>query len=160
MPLVVKSRGIRSLWNYTVSEIAVQLGVHRNTVRGWMKDGLAVATERRPFLVRGCDLRAFLDQRRAKRKQPLSDGEIYCVACRGPKRPAGNMADLAPKTSTYGTLLGLCPDCGRVIRRVVSRRKLERVASDLEVCIASATETLRTEWGLSLNRDFDTQGER
>src|SRR5216683_7791116 len=72
--------------NYTVEEIALRFGVHKNTVREWVKRGLpTVADKKRPMLILGADLAAFLQARRAKNKRTCQAGEIYCVRCRSPK---------------------------------------------------------------------------
>jgi hypothetical protein len=97
--------------NYVVEEIATLLIVHRNTVREWIKRGLPTTDSRRPLLIRGCDLAAFLLARRAKSKQPCRPGEIYCVRCRVPRAPAGGMTDYVPLAGTFGNLIGICPDC-------------------------------------------------
>ena len=46
--------------NYTVEEIADLFGIHKNTVRGWVKVGLAISDDKRPMLILGHDLVAFL----------------------------------------------------------------------------------------------------
>lgn len=110
-------------------------GVHRNTVREWIKGGLPVVSESKPFLIRGSDLKAFLSERSARRKQPCGNGRIYCLPCRAPKRPAAGIVDYEPRTETGGTLVGICPDCDRVIRRHVSLKNLDEVTSGLDVTI-------------------------
>src|SRR5260370_37945367 len=97
--------------NYTVEEVAAVLGVHRNTVREWVKRGLPTNDDRRPMLILGRDLVAFLHARRAKNKRICQPGEIYCVRCRAPKAPAGDMADYQPVTETVGDLIASSSDC-------------------------------------------------
>jgi surfactin synthase thioesterase subunit len=79
--------------NYMMQEIAKLFGVHRNTVREWVKRGLPTLDRKRPMLILGRDLAAFLKARRLKNKRKCQPGEIYCVRCRTPKNPAGDMAD-------------------------------------------------------------------
>src|SRR3712207_3502959 len=81
--------------SYPIDEAARCTGTHRKTVRAWIKGGLH-AIEGRPTLILGRDLREFLDVRRRQAKQPLGPGEIYCLKCRAPKRPGGNMVDYVP----------------------------------------------------------------
>jgi DNA-directed RNA polymerase specialized sigma24 family protein len=38
--------------NYTVEEIASVFGIHKNTVREWIKAGLPVLDDKRPMLIR------------------------------------------------------------------------------------------------------------
>jgi hypothetical protein len=79
--------------NYTVEEIASLFGIHKNTVREWIKAGLPVLDEKRPMLILGQELAAFLQARRIKNKQSCQPGEMYCFRCRAPKMAAGDMAD-------------------------------------------------------------------
>jgi excisionase family DNA binding protein len=79
---------------YTVEEAANALGLHKNTISRWtQQDDLTVIDKRRPKLIHGEALVQFLIKRRKKTKQPCQTGQIYCVACRAPKRPNGDMAD-------------------------------------------------------------------
>ena len=39
--------------NYTVEEIARLFGLHKNTVRNWLKEGLALIDGQRPMLILG-----------------------------------------------------------------------------------------------------------
>ena len=119
--------------NYTVEEAADLLGVHKNTVREWIKRGLPTIDDKRPRLIMGRDLSAFLQARRAKNKQPCKAGEIYCVRCRAPKVPAGNMVEYEPKTETLGNLFAICPDCGLGINRRVSLAKLEQIRGQMNI---------------------------
>jgi predicted ArsR family transcriptional regulator len=44
----IDPRRIKTHFPYTVEEAADALGVHKNTVRMWIKAGLEVADDRRP----------------------------------------------------------------------------------------------------------------
>ena len=64
-------------------------GIHRNTVREWVKRGLPTSDDRRPMLILGRDLAAFLQARRAKNKRPASRGKsIASAAAPRNRRPA------------------------------------------------------------------------
>ena len=106
--------------SYTVEEIACLFGIHKNTVREWVKAGLPTCDRKRPMLVLGRELAAFLQVRRTKNKRPCQSGEIYCVRCRVTKLPAGEMAEYQPITQILGNLIGICPGCLSMIYRCVS----------------------------------------
>src|SRR2546421_601437 len=106
--------------NYTVEEVAALYGHHRNTVRQWVKQGLPTNDDRRPMLILGRDFSSFLQARRIKNKRTCQPGEIYCVGCRLPRAPAGDMADYKPVTPTMGNLIGTCPTCEAMMYRRVS----------------------------------------
>lgn len=124
--------------NYTVEEVASVFHVHRNTVREWVKRGLPTNDDKRPMLILGRDLAAFLQARRVKNKRPCQPGQIYCVRCRAPKAPAGDMADYKPVTATLGSLIGICPDCGVLMYRRVNVAKLHQIRGQLEITLPQA----------------------
>ena len=120
-------------WSYSLGEAADLLGVHKNTVREWIKHGLPVINERRPFLILGADLRDYLLKRQNKRKRPCPSGTIYCVRCREPKIPFAKLLDYRQITDTKGDLTGLCPDCESDIHQFVSLNKLEQIKQYFDV---------------------------
>lgn len=128
---------VKSHQIYTVGEAADTVGVHRKTVARWIHCGdLPADTSRKPWLIRGAELKTWLINRREATRSKLRPGEIYCLPCRAPKRPALNAADYRPRTARSGILVGLCPDCECLIHRIVRRADLDRVAAGLEVTIA------------------------
>ena len=124
--------------SYTVEEAARLFGTHKNTVRAWVKAGLPTCDSRRPMLILGGDLAAYLQARRAKNKRPCKPGEIYCVRCRAPKRPAGDMAEYQPITASLGNLIGICPDCEGMIYRRASKAKLPEIRRNLDITFSEA----------------------
>ena len=119
--------------NYTVEEIAWLLGKHKNTVRNWVKDGLATIDDKRPMLILGRDLVEFIKKRRAKNKQSCKPGELYCVGCRLPRFPAGDMAEYSPVTDKFGNLIAICPDCDSIMNRRVSLARIGEVCGKLDI---------------------------
>ena len=119
--------------SYTVEEVAMLLGKHKNTVRNWVKDGLATIDDKRPMLILGPDLVAFLQERRGKNKQRCNPGQLYCVRCRTPKFPAGDMADYEPVTEKFGNLTAICPACDSIINRRVSLARIWEVCGNLDI---------------------------
>ena len=124
--------------NYTVEEVATLYGVHRHTVRNWIKGGLPALKEQRPLLILGIDLYAFLQAKRTKNKSTCLPGEIYCVRCRAPKRPAEAMVDYQHTTEKLGALIGIRPDCHCLMYRRASYAKLDQIRGDLEVRLPQA----------------------
>lgn len=127
---------------YTLAEMTGLFGVHINTLRIWRRDGLNPIDDRRPALFHGAAIRRFLQSRRKTAKQPCGSGRIYCLPCRAPKRPAGGMVDYQPSSSAGGRLMGVCPDCDRMIFRRVSATDLQSVTVDLDLQITRAQRSL------------------
>jgi len=120
-------RRIKSLRNYTIAEASRLLSVHRRTVREWIKQGLPTVDERRPILIHGTDLKAFLANRRHRRKRPCAEGELFCVKCKLPRRPTAGTMTFIPMSPTRGSLIGICPTCSTAMTRWASLTQSEEL---------------------------------
>lgn len=140
--------------NYTVEEVARLCSTHKNTVRAWVKAGLPTTDSKRPTLILGRELAAYLQARRTKNKRPCPPGAIYCMRCRAPKIPAGEMVEYQPITQNLGNLIGICPDCESMIYRRVSRAKLEQVCGKTNVTFSEAQGQVSETSGSTVNSDF------
>ena len=124
--------------SYTVEEVASLCGHHKNTVRLWIKDGLPTINDKRPMLIPGCLLKEFLQARRRKNKCPCKLGELYCVRCRAPKSPAGNIAHFTPDNEKVGNLEAICPDCDAMMNQRVNMGKLGQIRKKIDVTLPQA----------------------
>lgn len=124
--------------SYSVDEAARLFNVHKNTVRTWVRQGLTPIDGQRPTVIRGEEIRRFLVERRARAKRPSGPGRIYCLPCRGPKVPAGRMAECVQTGDTTGSLQGICPDCNRMIYRRINPQQLDAVCGDLDITLTLA----------------------
>jgi excisionase family DNA binding protein len=154
----IDPRLAKSHRTYTVEEVARLFGVHRHTVRTWLKAGLLAIDDRRPILILGLELRRFLESRRAARKRPTPPGMIYCLRCREPRPPAGGIADYQPRSAGAGDLIGICPVCEAMLYRRVNFAKLGAVRGPLEVRVTQADSRISDCTSPSLNHDFHTPG--
>ena len=141
--------------NYTVEEVARLLGVHKNTVRNWLRQGLSAIDQCRPALIMGRVLADYLRVRRTRRKQRCGPGQIYCVKCRLPREPAGEMADYISITQTSGNLRGICPVCDILMHRRVSLAKLDDIKGKLDLTLPQAWPRIVGSSGSSVNCDLD-----
>jgi predicted transcriptional regulator len=140
--------------SYTVEEIARLFGIHKNTVRHWVKEGLATIDDKRPMLIIGHILTAFLQARRVKNKQTCNPGQLYCVRCRAPKSPAGDMADYIPITEKFGNLEAICPDCNAVMNRHVSMARIGEFREKMDISFPVALRRIVKRVNLSVNSDL------
>ena len=127
------SKRVKLHRTYTVAGAATCLAVHANTIRNYLRNGLTPIDGKRPVLILGVVLRAFLEERRAKGRQTCQPGEMYCLRCKAPRRPAGDIADYIPTTATIGNLRALCPDCEGLMHRRVALAKIEGVMPGIAV---------------------------
>lgn len=140
--------------NYTVEEAAELYGVFKGTVRAWIKSGLPVLNDKRPMLILGSDLVAFHQSRRTKNKQQCKPGEMYCVRCRAPRKPAGDMADCRIITEKIGNLEAICPDCNKIMNRRVSLSKLKQVFGEITITLPQALQHINESNQPTVNSDL------
>ena len=145
--------------NYTVEEMASLLGVHRNSIRRWLKSGLNSIDQKRPILVKGDVLLAFLKAGRAGRKAPCKPGEIYCLRCNAPRKPLDAKVEYQSFTFDRGNLLGICTDCGARLNRRVSLAILGGAMGDLQVTFPQAQEHIDESHCPTLNGYFDVEAQ-
>ena len=149
----VNPRSIKVHRPYAVDEAAHALGVHPNTVRHWIGQGLPALASRRPTLILGSELRAFLTTRRQRSKCPCRPGTMYCLKCRAPRLPALGMVDFVTYSASGGNLKALCEHCGTVMHQRVARAALALKMPGIAVQIREAGPRLTGSAPSPLNCD-------
>lgn len=112
--------------SYDVGELADRLGVHKNSIRQWIKGGLPVVDGTRPVLILGSDFQLWWGKQRKAAKRPCQPGQMYCFKCREPKAPALGMVDYVATNAATGNLKALCETCGTPMHR---RTRLADIAA-------------------------------
>jgi hypothetical protein len=121
----VPFRRLKANRAYTVERAAAEYGVHKNTVRNWIRnDGLRPIDDRRPVLLKGAILNQFQAEKRSKAKRPCRPGEMYCLPCRKVLRPYGGMVDIIIVTTERRKIRALCPVCERPMYQAISEGRL------------------------------------
>ncbi|WP_395697103.1 helix-turn-helix domain-containing protein [Methylocella sp.] len=141
---------IKTHFSYTASELAKRLGIHKNTVRNWMRAGLPCLGGR-PALFHGGTVRAFLSARNARRRQPCPPGFLYCFRCRDRRKPALGLVDYVDRENGAGNLTAICESCGAIMNRRAGRDRLGAIMPGLDVQIRQAAPTLVGSLDPSLN---------
>jgi hypothetical protein len=140
--------------NYTVEEVANLFSVHKNTVRLWVKDGLATNDDKRPMLILGSNLKQYLQSKRKINKRKCLPFEIYCVRCRFPQVPAENMVDYEPINCSMWRLIGLCPSCNGIINKYINIVQLEQIKDKLDITLPKALKHINESSKPLLNSVF------
>ena len=139
--------------SYSVNELACVLGVHKNSVRGWIKAGLPVLDDHQPCLILGSEFQAWWGKRRKAAKRPLQPGQLYCFKCRQPKSPALGMVELVATNTVTGNLKALCETCETMMHRRVRLTLIATVMPDLDSQNREASPSIIVRTQPSLNCD-------
>ncbi|WP_417713746.1 helix-turn-helix domain-containing protein [Pseudophaeobacter arcticus] len=131
----VSARKVKMHNQYTYQQAADLLGVSVQTVRLWRHAGLPVLNGQKPHLILGFALKGFLTERSRKPKRRLARDQFLCMACKGPTRALGDMADYKPYTSTRGRLEALCEDCEGLCGKFASQALCDELAPIMTIVI-------------------------
>lgn len=144
--------------NYTMEELAGVLGVHKNTVLGWVKNGLPCLKDRRPFLIVGREAKAYLHAKRDSMKRRCKLHELYCMRCKKPVEPMNGQVEYHSNSSGKGRLQGKCQHCGATINKFISNAHLETYLEVFQVVVPKGLEHIKDSMRTFLNRDFKEKG--
>ncbi len=139
--------------SHSIAELAACLGVHKNTVRHWQRQGLAPIDSIRPLLFQGAVVRAFLATRNAGRKRPCPPGTFYCFRCREPRPPALGMVEYLAMTDVSGNLRAICATCETLMHRRACQASLAAIMPGFAVQITQAPLRLKGSPSPSVNCD-------
>jgi hypothetical protein len=140
--------------NYSFEEVAAVFGVHKNTVAGWVKNGLPCLKDKRPFLILGADIRSYLQRQRSGKKQKCKQDELFCMRCKMPTKPAENFVEYFPSSKTKGCLKGFCSICECIINKFVSYESLEAYSVFFDISKPKDQEHINDSTKPLLNSDF------
>ncbi|MGH6926058.1 MAG: hypothetical protein ACRED5_20215 [Propylenella sp.] len=127
------TRLIRRDYSYEVRELVELFGLHPNTVRLWLRQGLRSIDAHRPTLIHGSDLIDFLGGRQTRRRRPCQLNEFFCCGCRRPTPPWENLVDIEIRDDRRLVLKAVCSECGSALNRIGSVRKIEEYRGAFEI---------------------------
>ena len=117
-------RRVRIGQSYTVQDIAELYGLHKNAVLRWIKDGLPLNDDHKPYLIHGSALVEYLTKKQVRRKHKCKPDEFFCFKCRAPRKAWGSVADIQIKNESKLSLSGLCAVCNTPVHRAGSIKKM------------------------------------
>lgn len=143
--------------SFSVEELATLLGVHKHSVRGWIKAGLPTVDSTRPVLILGSEFQDWWNTRRTAAKRPLKPGQLYCLKCRQPKAPALGMVEYAATDGATGNLKAMCETCDSMMHRRVRLTSIDAIMPGLTVQHREAPPRISERAQPSLNCDKPTE---
>ena len=133
MPRRAKASRIKKNLTYSILEAAEELEMSIATIRNWIKQGLPIQKDQRPYLIYGSDLRNFIVQKNKARKFTLQAGELNCFTCKAGRKPQDDAVIYAPQTAKTGRLSGVCGVCGGKCARIISNAKISEHSQILQI---------------------------
>ena len=129
----IKASQIKKNLTYSILEAAEELDVSVATIRNWVKQGLPIQKDQRPYLIFGNDLRDFITQRRKAKTFTLQDGELSCFTCKLGREPLDGAVVYVSQTAKTGRLSGVCSVCGGKCARIISNAKVDVFSQILRI---------------------------
>ena len=124
---------VKKHFSYSVDELARLLGVHKNTIRNWEREGLRPLDGNRPKLFAGSEVRAFLEARLKARKKPCPPGTLYCLRCKQPRKPKFEVVEYTGLRPGSGNLKGICEVCNGTMRQRIREADILKKLPDCTV---------------------------
>ena len=126
-------RWVKATYPYEISEIAKRMGVHKNAIGQWIKQGLRVNKHARPRLIRGDDLIEFIGARQTAKKRKCGPREFYCFKCRTQRRAYLDIVDLLIESGLRVRLKAICGECSTKVNKVQSLKNLPKIRERFHV---------------------------
>lgn len=140
-------RRVKIHFPYDVKEAAKVLDCSTVTIRHWVKEGLRIMTDQKPFLIDGRDLHEFARAKSEGLKWEKPDTNapwnyFSCFRCKAYRKPALLMVDFVPIGPQKGRLEGICETCEAQIVKFCDRSKLPKISTTLDVTYQLGSNTL------------------
>lgn len=115
---------VKAALTYEIGEAERALGKSPATIRNWVKDGLPIMAQRRPYLISGAALRDYLRTKYSNSKSQLAFDELLCMACRQGRKPCNMEVERISNNSKTCRLKGTCDHCGASAARIISMNRV------------------------------------
>ena len=123
--------------SYSVQEIAELYSLHKNAVFMWVRSGLKIIDQKKPYLINGSDLIEFLNTKQKKRKHKCKPDELFCFKCRLPRTSQLNSVSITPRNLHRLKISGRCAVCNTKMFKEASVQR----CSELELIFAGVLQT-------------------
>lgn len=124
---------IKKNLTYSILEAAEELDKSTATIRNWIKQGLPIQKDKRPYLIFGSELRDFIIRKRKARRFTLQDDELNCFSCKTGRLPLNNAVVYFPHTVKTGRLSGVCSVCGSKCARFIGNAQIGTFSKIMQI---------------------------
>lgn len=140
-------RRVKKHFSYDVIQAAKAVNCSVPTIRSWIKQGLQVMADQKPFLIDGHDLREFARHKSEAQKwpKPVTNAPwnyFACFRCKGFRKPYLLMVDYIARSPDKGRLKSICEVCDGNIVKYCKADQLPKFSATLHVSHQSGPNTL------------------
>ena len=140
-------RRIKKHFSYDVVQAAKTAECSIATIRNWIKEGLQVMADQKPYLIDGHDLRDFARQKSEAQKWPKPETNapwnyFVCFRCKGYRKPYLLIVDYVPISRDKGRLTSICEACDGTIVKFCKADQIPKYSTTLHVTHQSGATTL------------------
>jgi hypothetical protein len=117
---------VKSHRSYSVDDVCKLFAdkkLHPQTVRAWIKEGLKVIGKK-PFIIHGQDLKAFLEERNKASKKKLTLAEFKCLSCHEIEKP---IISVIRKENGSLFASGICPHCQGKVAKICQANDFDKL---------------------------------
>lgn len=124
---------------YTTQMLRKELCVHIRSIQSWVKQGMKVASNERPRLFWGQDVKNFLKEKQKSRKILLAANEFYCLHCRKAVSSVNNKVFISETGKIVGDdipelqIMGICDQCGSWVYRISNLKRFSEYSSVFQI---------------------------
>jgi len=106
--------------SYTIDELAKVYEMNKKTCLRWIEEGLKILPGgKKPILMLGSEIKAFIHLKNSKKKVRLKRDEFYCLKCKSPRR-----AKRGTITKKWDSKRGVCSVCnGKMVKKIKPYQK-------------------------------------
>jgi hypothetical protein len=117
----IDHRRLKRSRTYTVLEAAQALRATIGTVRRWVRQGLPLIDETRPYLIHGKVMHDWMNERAKARKVQCGPRQIFCCKCQDARDILPGSAVIIHRNETKASVRALCQVCGTKMFRHCSK---------------------------------------
>lgn len=126
---------IRDWYCYDLDDICALYktqGLHQQTIRSWLKKGLASIDNARPTLIFGADLRKFLGEQNTASKCLTAFAEMFCMKCKD-ARPVFQRQIAIEQANRCIKAKGQCRNCKTSMNKSYALADLPKLRTTFHV---------------------------
>ena len=126
---------IRYWYAYDLDEICAlfsDTGLHIQTVRAWIKNGLKTIDAGKPALIYGHDLIDFIKAQNDKGKCQTSFDQFYCMKCKD-ARPIYRNKIKADFKNGFLKVCGYCRQCKTIMHKTYKKDVYQKIRRNFDV---------------------------